>query len=154
MEAWPTPSAPQVRIPAHCLTHNNRQVRARQLWGSDIYTDDSDLVVVLMHAGYLYHSRKDAAELLPCWVMLKSTKYLGTCPPPTSKWKRHQPPHLFTHLPFCAVHHPPALVSEVRVVVVPREPLPYYTSTARNSIRSRSWGASTDGCSYSVGGTV
>ncbi|KAL4425450.1 hypothetical protein ABPG75_009466 [Micractinium tetrahymenae] len=46
----------EVRIPAHCLTSNNRQVRARQLWGSDVYTEDSDLVAVLMHCGYWYHS--------------------------------------------------------------------------------------------------
>jgi hypothetical protein len=49
---------PQVRIPAHCLTSNNRHVRARQLWGSDVYTEDSDLVAVLMHCGYWYHSRE------------------------------------------------------------------------------------------------
>ncbi len=54
-------SAPQVRIPAHCLTSNNRHVRARQLWGSDVYTEDSDLVAVLMHCGYWYHSRG-------CWL--------------------------------------------------------------------------------------
>jgi hypothetical protein len=47
-----------VRIPAHCLTSNNRHVRARQLWGSDVYTEDSDLVAVLMHCGYWYHSRE------------------------------------------------------------------------------------------------
>ncbi len=46
----------QVRIPSHCLTSNNRQVRARQLWGSDTYTSDSDLVAVLMHCGYIHHS--------------------------------------------------------------------------------------------------
>lgn len=46
----------QVRIPAHFVTSNNRQVRSRQLWGSDVYTCDSDLVAVLMHYGYLYHT--------------------------------------------------------------------------------------------------
>lgn len=53
----PRPAPAQVRIPAHCLTSNNRHVRARQLWGSDVYTEDSDLVAVLMHCGYWYHSR-------------------------------------------------------------------------------------------------
>ena len=53
----PPPPPLQVRIPAHCLTSNNRHVRARQLWGSDVYTEDSDLVAVLMHCGYWYHSR-------------------------------------------------------------------------------------------------
>jgi hypothetical protein len=71
----------QVRIPAHCLTSNNRQVRARQLWGSDVYTEDSDLVAVLMHCGYWYHSggastqpkvskscQARAVARAPCWA--------------------------------------------------------------------------------------
>ena len=29
-----------------------RQVRARQLWGTDVYTEDSDLVAVLVHTGF------------------------------------------------------------------------------------------------------
>ncbi|KAL0728421.1 hypothetical protein Bca4012_024514 [Brassica carinata] len=37
----------EVRIPAEYGTATNRQVRGGQLWGTDIYTDDSDLV-----AGY------------------------------------------------------------------------------------------------------
>ncbi|CAI5465830.1 unnamed protein product [Closterium sp. Yama58-4] len=28
-------------------------VRSRQLWGTDVYTDDSDIVAVLMHVGYI-----------------------------------------------------------------------------------------------------
>lgn len=28
------------------------QVKSRQLWGEDTYTDDSDLVAVLLHLGY------------------------------------------------------------------------------------------------------
>ncbi|KAL6784638.1 CPL1 [Auxenochlorella protothecoides x Auxenochlorella symbiontica] len=42
----------EIRVPAHCLTSNNRHVRSRQLWGCDLYTDDSDVVAVLMHCGY------------------------------------------------------------------------------------------------------
>lgn len=42
----------EVHIPASCMSSNNSQVRARQLWGSDVYTQDSDLVAVLMHTGY------------------------------------------------------------------------------------------------------
>ncbi|KAI3980106.1 hypothetical protein MKX01_034712 [Papaver californicum] len=42
----------EIRIPAECVTATNRQVKSGQLWGTDIYTDDSDLVAVLMHTGY------------------------------------------------------------------------------------------------------
>nr|XP_027078306.1 uncharacterized protein LOC113701740 isoform X1 [Coffea arabica] len=41
-----------IRIPAEHVSAANRQVRGGQLWGTDIYTDDSDLVAVLMHTGY------------------------------------------------------------------------------------------------------
>uniref|UniRef100_A0A2P2KGR2 Zinc finger CCCH domain-containing protein 13 n=1 Tax=Rhizophora mucronata TaxID=61149 RepID=A0A2P2KGR2_RHIMU len=42
----------EIWIPAEHVTATNRQVRGGQLWGTDIYTDDSDLVAVLMHTGY------------------------------------------------------------------------------------------------------
>ncbi|VFQ99418.1 unnamed protein product [Cuscuta campestris] len=42
----------EIRIPAEHVSATNRQVRGGQLWGTDVYTDDSDLVAVLMHTGY------------------------------------------------------------------------------------------------------
>jgi hypothetical protein len=42
----------EVVIPADDCTGHNKQVKSRQLWGDGVYTDDSDLVAVLMHAGY------------------------------------------------------------------------------------------------------
>ncbi|MED6203768.1 hypothetical protein PIB30_002535 [Stylosanthes scabra] len=42
----------EIRIPAENVTATNRQVRGGQLWGTDVYTHDSDLVAVLMHTGY------------------------------------------------------------------------------------------------------
>ncbi|KAG5078379.1 hypothetical protein AAZX31_20G200800 [Glycine max] len=56
----------EIRIPSEHITATNRQdalrhqypysanylVRGGQLWGTDVYTYDSDLVAVLMHTGY------------------------------------------------------------------------------------------------------
>ncbi|XP_042021028.1 uncharacterized protein LOC121768556 [Salvia splendens] len=42
----------EICIPAELVTATNRQVRGGQLWGTDVYTVDSDLVAVLMHTGY------------------------------------------------------------------------------------------------------
>lgn len=42
----------EIRIPAENVTATNHQVRGAQLWGTDVYTYDSDLVAVLMHTGY------------------------------------------------------------------------------------------------------
>lgn len=42
-----------IHIPSDHLTPCAPTVRARQLWGSDEYTDDSDIVAVLLHSGRL-----------------------------------------------------------------------------------------------------
>uniref|UniRef100_A0A0C9QUU9 TSA: Wollemia nobilis Ref_Wollemi_Transcript_7916_3074 transcribed RNA sequence n=1 Tax=Wollemia nobilis TaxID=56998 RepID=A0A0C9QUU9_9CONI len=93
----------EIRIPAEHVTTTNRQVKGSQLWGTDIYTDDSDLVAVLMHTGY----------------------YRPTATPP-----------------------PPA-IHELRATIRVLPPQDSYTSTLRNSVRSRAWGAAS-GCSYQV----
>ncbi|RHZ82267.1 hypothetical protein Glove_110g81 [Diversispora epigaea] len=42
----------EVWVSSKHLTWNNKKVRSRFLWGTDIYTDDSDVVAVLIHTGY------------------------------------------------------------------------------------------------------
>ncbi|CAL9069418.1 unnamed protein product [Musa banksii] len=93
----------EIRIPAEYVTSANRQVKGAQLWGTDIYTNDSDLVAVLMHTGYIS---------------------------PTSS-------------------RPPSSIQELRATirVLPSEDC--YTSTLRNNVRSRAWGAGID-CSFRV----
>ena len=54
----------EVRIPAECAVSTNRQVRGHQLWGTDVYTSDSDLVAVLMHCGYYVPSLQVPPSLL------------------------------------------------------------------------------------------
>ncbi|KAG0581184.1 hypothetical protein KC19_4G230700 [Ceratodon purpureus] len=93
----------EIRIPAEFATTANRQIRGSQLWGTDIYTDDSDIVAVLFHTGYYTPS---------------------ATPPPNS-------------------------ISELRATIRILESLTMYTSTLRNSLRSRAWGGAS-GCSYSV----
>jgi hypothetical protein len=42
----------EVCVPAGAATGANARLRARQLWGTDVYTADSDIVAVLTHCGY------------------------------------------------------------------------------------------------------
>ncbi|CAG8446488.1 14521_t:CDS:2 [Ambispora leptoticha] len=42
----------EVWIPSQHLTWDNTKVRKRWLWGTDVYTDDSDVVAVLIHTGH------------------------------------------------------------------------------------------------------
>ncbi|ONK56499.1 uncharacterized protein A4U43_C10F9390 [Asparagus officinalis] len=92
----------EIRIPAEYITSSNRQVRGAQLWGTDIYTNDSDLFAVLMHTGY--------------------------CRPTSS---------------------PPDAILELRATVRVLPPQEHYSSTLRNNVRSRAWGAGI-GCSFRV----
>ncbi|KAG0551374.1 hypothetical protein BDA96_01G417700 [Sorghum bicolor] len=91
----------EIRIPVEFVTSNNRQVKGAQLWGTDIYTNDSDLVAVLMHTGYYS---------------------------PTSS-------------------APPSTIQELRATVRVLPPQDSYTSTLRNNVRSRAWGARVS-CSF------
>ncbi|KAJ0984183.1 hypothetical protein J5N97_002539 [Dioscorea zingiberensis] len=93
----------EIRIPAENVTSTNHQVRGGQLWGTDIYTNDSDLVAVLMHTGY--------------------------CRPTSSP--------------------PPSAILELRATVRVLPPQDCYTSTLRNNVRSRAWGAGI-GCSFRI----
>jgi len=44
----------EVLLPSKYLTASDtKQVQLRQLWGTDVYTDDSDLVAVLVHTGHV-----------------------------------------------------------------------------------------------------
>lgn len=105
------PSLPRVPSPPTCPQISPTvaraswllQVRTRQLWGTDVYTSDSDLVAVLMHTGYYLPSLTISPSLL-----------------------------------------------EVRAVVRALPLEDGYPSTSRNGIRSRSWGAVRQGCSYKV----
>eukprot|EP00850_Spirogloea_muscicola_P016662 SM000137S00440 [mRNA] locus=s137:120946:125136:+ [translate_table: standard] len=44
----------EIRIAPEALTTANRQVRARQLWGTELYTDDSDIVAAVSPADNLH----------------------------------------------------------------------------------------------------
>eukprot|EP00325_Prymnesiales_sp_UTEX-LB-985_P021858 CAMPEP_0174716618 /NCGR_PEP_ID=MMETSP1094-20130205/24354_1 /TAXON_ID=156173 /ORGANISM="Chrysochromulina brevifilum, Strain UTEX LB 985" /LENGTH=323 /DNA_ID=CAMNT_0015916399 /DNA_START=83 /DNA_END=1054 /DNA_ORIENTATION=+ len=59
----------EVLLPAKHLTSDSKQVRLRQLWGTDIYTDDSDLVAVLVHTGHV--KLKATAPKTPLLVSLR-----------------------------------------------------------------------------------
>ena len=42
----------QVKVHERNVSVNNVEVKARHLWGCDVYTDDSDVVAALMHCGF------------------------------------------------------------------------------------------------------
>ena len=43
-----------IKVGREWMGRSNPKLRHRQLWGTDMYTDDSDIVAILVHTGYLY----------------------------------------------------------------------------------------------------
>lgn len=99
-------------------------VAQRQLWGTDIFTDDSDLLAVLLHSSWL--RPLDAAFM----------------PPPPSYEQRGEP--------VVVQQRNGQFQDDLKVVVraVPR--LTRYIATQRGGIYSRGWGNSHDGVSFVV----
>lgn len=66
----------QVRVSAYFLREKNDLVERRALWGTDVYTDDSDLLAVLRHMGFSCSANHDLAVKL---LLLPSLKqYQGS----------------------------------------------------------------------------
>lgn len=70
----------EVLLPPRHLVADHKQVKLRHLWGTDTYTDDSDLVAVLVHTGHV--KLKASAPKTPLLVSLRvcpaATSYSGS----------------------------------------------------------------------------
>ncbi|KAK9808393.1 hypothetical protein WJX73_010468 [Symbiochloris irregularis] len=73
----------EVRIAMESMTNANVLVRSRQLWGNGIYTQDSDLVAVLMHCGFynqaVCHGGAAIAEMRAHITLLPPQKAYASC---------------------------------------------------------------------------
>ena len=54
----------EVKIPSEHMVNKNLAVKATQLWGTDVYTDESDVVAVLMHTGFFNSAVSEPPPIL------------------------------------------------------------------------------------------
>ena len=54
----------QIRIPQVNLQATFSEVKGRHVWGTDVYTDDSDIVCAVMHCGYYNASLKKPVAMV------------------------------------------------------------------------------------------
>ncbi|KAG0202940.1 hypothetical protein BGX33_009387 [Mortierella sp. NVP41] len=117
----------EVRIASTYLTYDNVKVKKREVWGTDVYTDDSDVVAMLIHAGYFIpptHSQCTDEDSLH----------------PTSQM------HNFVSNPI--KHICPGFDLAVTLRVMPK--LIRYQGSIRNRIKSRTWSSGHDGVSFRI----
>ncbi|KAF9183209.1 hypothetical protein BGZ51_004170 [Haplosporangium sp. Z 767] len=117
----------EVRVASSYLTFDNAKVKKRELWGTDVYTDDSDVVAMLIHSGSFippinsHSSEPDSIQ-------------------PTSQQ------HNFVAEPI--KHICPGYDLAVTLRVLPK--LIKYQGSIRNRIKSRTWATGHDGVSLQI----
>ncbi|KAI9681285.1 MAG: hypothetical protein M1817_002568 [Caeruleum heppii] len=146
-----------VRIPSFLLLPHVREevVRRRAVWGSEVYTDDSDVLGAAIHAGFVrgdWGEGVDGRELLELSMPAEAKKqsngepstsaveHLGsttTTAVPSTKSSPKLPPR---PAPHHALH--------VTILVLPA--LQTYASTTSFGLRSRTWDETHDGMSFTI----
>lgn len=143
----------QVRIPKRFLSdaHRKEVARRRCVWGTEVYTDDSDTLGVLMHTGKLpawlpedVESPEEFVKSTERKVIKKGVLSASPSAATTASANGKKAGKAKEELP--TIPHGKDLL--VDLLILPR--LERYTGTVRNALKSRSWNAIHDGMSYSI----
>ena len=143
-----------IRVPKQFLTSGCREelVRRRALWGSDVYTDDSDILAVAVHMGWIRGAWSDEVDISLLdlgpdspGACKKGRKDVGRAPAHTTTtypWILNAPPDGGPIVP------PPHKDLHLTLLILP--PLESYASTVSRGLRSRAWGKDHDGMSFRI----
>ncbi|KAI8969136.1 histone deacetylation protein Rxt3-domain-containing protein [Mycotypha africana] len=122
----------EIRVPAKYLTYGNVKVKKRALWGTEIYTDDSDIVAMAIHSGkfepQFIESTLDTEDP---FVLAVSGKYKESCKAAKKLALRGKKYINRNNRLF------PDFDLKVTVRVLPT--LQHYASSVRHKIKSREW---------------
>ncbi|KAG7831213.1 hypothetical protein KL919_000447 [Ogataea angusta] len=137
-----------IHIPYQCIP-DNVNVYDRRLWGTDIYTDDSDIVAILYHCGVLKSADPSAPDSGLCIRTPEDSEKSGESiidnEKGTIKFSRHTGPLTPGNLENRsnvikqAVDSSDANDLVVTLLILPR--LGVYQGTYRNNYYSRTWGS-------------
>ncbi|KAF9288816.1 hypothetical protein BGZ68_010550 [Mortierella alpina] len=117
----------EVRVASSYLTYDNYKVKKREVWGTDIYTDDSDIVAMLIHSGH----------------------YIPPISSHSAEQDSIQPTTLHHNfVPNPLKHICPEYDLAVTLRVMPK--LLKYQGSIRNRIKSRTWNTGHDGVSLRI----
>ncbi|KAJ3035344.1 hypothetical protein HDV00_004072 [Rhizophlyctis rosea] len=158
----------EVRIPAELLTfRGNIALKKQAAWGTLVYTDDSDVVAMIVHAGW--YRPIDAPNPLPPATVGNGEKAVkvesledderptdvegqsASQPTPSlalSKSYSYDNPPLTIAKPDPRYPHLPSHDVHVTLRILPR--LIKYSGSMRNGLQSRGWGGGHDGESLEV----
>lgn len=137
-----------VRVPRVYLEPLSREeiTARRSVWGTDIYTDDTDVVAACIHSGWIRGEWSDDVDISVLDLVIDDAgEDNTTATKVTSKngdITLTAPPARGPMLP------PPSKDLHVTILVLPA--LEKYSSTTRWGIRSRAWANTHDGLSFQI----
>jgi len=110
----------------------------RAIWGTNVYTDDSDVVAAAVHSGWI---KGDFGEFNDDLQELFST-------PEATSDSTNGVTYTMASKPEHPARIPDGMDMHVTLLIVP--PLANYPSTHLHNIRSRQWGEDHDGMSFMI----
>ena len=142
-----------IRVPRDFLTDRSREhvCCQRQLWGTDVYTDDSDVLAAAIHAGWIRGAWGDDVDV--------SMLELNPTPVPNgvngntrgdqTTNKVPSPTDMLSEPPSGGPVSPP-FDRDAHITVLVLSPLEKYAQKTWHGIRSRAWGDNHDGMSFKI----
>ena len=143
-----------IRVPRHFLTEKSRELvcSQRQVWGTDVYTDDSDVLASAIHAGWIrgaWGEDVDVSmlELNPSPSAQAAAN--GDIGADTALHGKITESEDLSEPPSSGPVQPPRQRdAHITILVLP--PLGKYTPSTWHGMRSRGWGDNHDGMSFKV----
>jgi hypothetical protein len=118
--------------------HFQEICKLRNLWGTDVYTDDSDVVAAAVHSGWMKGDFGAYNEDLHALCGNESEQDEAVEEVPSTLATRPRRP----------LKIPPGHDAHITVLILP--PLELYASVNQHHIRSREWKGMHDGMSYMI----
>ena len=137
-----------VRIPRDFLTDKAREhvCSQKQVWGTDVYTDDSDVLAAAIHAGWIRGAWGEDVDV----SMLELINSNANGDQKTNSETQEFPPDApLTEPPTGGPVLPPVnRDAHITILILPA--LEKYSPSTWHGIRSRSWGDNHDGMSFKI----
>lgn len=114
--------------------------KTRAVWGSEVYSDDSDPVAAAVHSGWIRGDFGEYNEDLRDLFTEQQDSETPSTPPEIGK--------VFTEKPKIPFRLPPKADVHITLLLLPA--LTHYMASTSHFLRSREWGADHDGVSFMI----
>ena len=143
-----------IRVPRELLTERSREhvCAERQIWGTDVYTDDSDVLAAAIHSGWIRGAWGDDVDVSMLELSVPSpageTANGEAESLPKEGEKAEGDSALREPPPEGPVSPPANRDAYITILILP--PLERYSPCTWHGMRSRSWGDNHDGMSFKI----